>query len=78
MENWDIREDVKELQDQSKLQAEFQSSESRFFLGIVNGCKDRINQVLGNHHTNDNPLQYSCLENPMDRGAWQVIVYRVA
>ena len=25
-----------------------------------------------------NPLQYSCLENPMDRGAWQVvIVHRV-
>ena len=21
---------------------------------------------------NDNPLQYSCLENFMDRGAWQV------
>ena len=21
---------------------------------------------------NDNPLQYSCLENPMDRGAWRV------
>ena len=21
---------------------------------------------------NDNPIQYSCLENPMDRGAWQV------
>ena len=21
-----------------------------------------------------NPLQYSCLENPMDRGAWQAIV----
>ena len=21
-----------------------------------------------------NPLQYSCLENPMDRGAWQVTV----
>ena len=20
---------------------------------------------------NDNPVQYSCLENPMDRGAWQ-------
>ena len=20
---------------------------------------------------NDNPLQYSCLEDPMDRGAWQ-------
>ena len=25
-----------------------------------------------------NPLQYSCLENPMDRGAWWAIVYRVA
>ena len=23
-----------------------------------------------------NPLQYSCLENPMDRGAWQAIVHR--
>ena len=23
-------------------------------------------------------LQYSCLENPMDRGNWQAIVYRVA
>ena len=25
-----------------------------------------------------NPLQYSCLQNPMDRGAWQVIVHRVS
>ena len=25
-----------------------------------------------------NPLQYSCLENPMDRGAWQAAVHRVA
>ena len=25
-----------------------------------------------------NPLQYSCLENPPDRGAWQVTVHRVA
>ena len=22
---------------------------------------------------NDNPLQYSCLGNPMDRGAWQAL-----
>ena len=27
---------------------------------------------------NGNPLQYSCLENPMDRGAWQAMVHRVA
>ena len=25
-----------------------------------------------------NPLQYSCLENPMDRGAWQATVHGVA
>ena len=24
-----------------------------------------------------NPLQYSCLENPMDRGAWQAMVHGV-
>ena len=27
---------------------------------------------------NDNPLQYSCLENPVDRGAWWAIVHGVA
>ena len=27
---------------------------------------------------NGNPLQYSCLENAMDRGAWQATVHRVA
>ena len=26
---------------------------------------------------NDNPLQCSCLENPMDRGAWQATVHRI-
>ena len=25
-----------------------------------------------------NPLQYSYMENPMDRGAWQAAVHRVA
>ena len=27
---------------------------------------------------NGNPLQCSCLENPMDRGAWRTIVHRNA
>ena len=27
---------------------------------------------------NGNPLQYSCLENPMDREAWQATVHGVA
>ena len=26
---------------------------------------------------NDNPLQYSCLENPMDRAAWWATVHGV-
>ena len=26
---------------------------------------------------NGNPLQYSCLGNPMDRGAWQAIAHGV-
>ena len=31
---------------------------------------------LGGEH--GNPLQYSCLENPMDRGAWRATVHGVA
>ena len=27
---------------------------------------------------NGNPFQYSCLENPTDRGAWPAMVYGVA
>jgi len=27
---------------------------------------------------NGNPLQYSCLGNPMDRGAWWATVHKVA
>ena len=27
---------------------------------------------------NGNPLQHSCLENPIDRGVWQATVHRVA
>ena len=27
---------------------------------------------------NGNPLQYSCLENPVDRGAWLAAIYGVS
>ena len=27
---------------------------------------------------NGNSLQYSCLENPIDRGAWQATVHEIA
>ena len=32
----------------------------------------------GGYLEEGNPLQYSCLENPMDRGAWRATVHRVA
>ena len=33
---------------------------------------------LGLEEGNGNPLQYSGLKNPMDRGVWWAIVHRVA
>ena len=39
--------------------------------GLIPG----LGRSPGGEH--DNPLQYSCLENPMDRGAWQAIVHGV-
>ena len=32
----------------------------------------------GSREGNRNPLQYSCLENPMDGGAWKAAVHEVA
>ena len=40
-------------------------------VGSVSG----LGRSLGGGH--GNPLQYSCLENPMDRGAWQIMVHGV-
>ena len=41
-------------------------------LGLIPG----LGRSSGGGH--GNALQYSCLENRMNRGAWQVIVHRVA
>ena len=41
-------------------------------LGLIPGSR----RFLGGEH--GNPLQYSCLENSMDRDAWQAIVHGVA
>ena len=40
-------------------------------LGLIPG----LGRSPGRGH--GNPLQCSCLENPMDRGAWQATVHRV-
>ena len=44
-------------------------------MGSVPGSEVSGRSPGGGH---GNPLQYSCLENPMDRGAWWVTVHRVA
>ena len=36
------------------------------------GQKDRLEKEMAT------PLQYSCLENPMDGGAWEAAVHGVA
>ena len=40
-------------------------------------CKE-IKLVNPKGEGNGNPLQYSCLENPMDGGAWWAVVHGVA
>ena len=40
-------------------------------LGLIPGWKS--SPVEGN----GNPLQYSCLENTMDRGVWQATIYGI-
>ena len=39
------------------------------------GLVPRMGRSLGGGH--GNPLQYSCLENPMDRGAWWATVHGI-
>ena len=41
-------------------------------VGVSLGCEDSLKEGNGN------PLQYSCLENSVDRGAWQATVCGVA
>ena len=41
-------------------------------VGLIPG----LGRSPGGGHSN--PLQYSCLENPMDRGDWRATVLRVA
>ena len=40
------------------------------------GSRPGLGRSLGGEH--GNPLQYSCLGNPMDRGAWRATVHRIA
>ena len=41
-------------------------------VGSISGSERSLGGWYGN------PLQYSCLENPMDKGSWWAMVHRVA
>ena len=45
-------------------------------LSLSMGISEEVALLLG--EGNGNPLQYSCLENPMDGGAWWAAVHGVA
>ena len=56
---------------------------TRWLSGKESACNTGdLGLILGRGRSpgggNGNPLQCSCLENPMDRGAWQAIVRGVA
>ena len=38
--------------------------------GNAKECSNYRTIAFISHHSDGTPLQYSCLENPMDRGAW--------
>ena len=40
--------------------------------------REKVYSSLNHGEGNGTPLQYSCLENPMDGGAWQAAVHGVA
>ena len=46
--------------------------------GLVFSSLSEFSTVCGDPHSNGNPLQNSCLENPMDGGAWSAAVHGVA
>ena len=50
------------------------SKESTCSVGDLGSIPELGRSPGGGH---GNPLQCSCLKNPMDRGAWQVVVHRI-
>ena len=58
----------------SLLQGIFRTQGSN--LGVPH-CNSRFFTIWATREALGNPLQYSCLENTMDRGAWQARVHKV-
>ena len=55
------------------------NASEHFVVCLLAICMSSLEKcILRSAEGNGNPLQYSCLENPIDRGAWQAIVHGVA
>ena len=48
-----------------------------YYCGQESHRRNRVALIINSREGNGAPLQYSCLENPMDRGAWWAAVHRV-
>ena len=71
MDTCRIKGDQNLFMEKKKKQNKTQSNETYLLVKL-----GPINHLLG--EGNGDPLQYSCLENPMDRGAWWAAVREVA
>ena len=49
-----------------------------YYCGQESLGRNRVALIVNNGEGNGTLLQYSCLENPMDGGAWWATVYGVA
>ena len=79
-QQWKVKEQINSLATYNNFLKELSQSSSRGFPGgsVVENPPASTGDACsipgserspaGGHH---NPLQYSCLENPKDRGAWQ-------
>ena len=62
----------------SEKQAKLIDTEQRF-IAVKGGTWGMVEMSRDSQREgNGNPLQYSCLENPMDKGAWWATVHGVA
>ena len=73
----ELRDLRRELRDLGKVSDGSTGKESACRAGDTRdtGSVPGLGRSLGEGH--GNPLQYSCLENPMDRGAWWATVHGV-
>ena len=49
-----------------------------YYCGQESLRRNRVALIVNSGEGNGTPLQYSCLENPMDGGAWKAAVHGVA